>query len=75
MANLWAKFKSLIPEEPLVIGRIISINGDGTSTVELFDGGRMRVKGQSVPVGQQAFVRFGEIIGPAPTLPLVVVEI
>ncbi len=75
MANLWAKFKSLIPEEPLIIGTVSSINADGTSTITTYTGGTMRIKGQSVAVGAKAFVRFGEITGPAPSLPLTVVDI
>lgn len=75
MANLWTKFKSLIPEEPLIIGTVSSINADGTSTITTFTGGTMRVKGQSVPVGAKAFVRFGEITAAAPNLPVTVVDI
>jgi len=69
MANLWAKFARLLPDEPTIIGTITAHNVDGTSTVATLAGGTMRVRGQSVVVGNKAFIRHGEITGEAPDLP------
>lgn len=74
MGNIYARFARLLPREPLQIGEITAHNADGTSTVTL-PTGTIRARGQSVPVSQKAFVRGGEVIGPAPTLPSYTVEV
>jgi len=75
MSNLYRQFLSLIPRDALLIGTVLAHNDDGTSDVELPGAQAIRVRGQSVPVGQNAFVRGGEIIGEAPNLTLMTVEI
>lgn len=73
--NLYKRFQGLIPTDPLRVGQVTSINSDGTSTVTLTGGGSIRARGDSVSVGQNAFVQGGEIRGEAPTLPIVVITV
>lgn len=66
--NLWAKFASLTPEAPLLIAQIVSHNADGTSSAQLPDDSIIRAQGQSIAIGQKAFIRDGRIEGQAPEL-------
>lgn len=66
--NTWAQFKSLLPSDPLLVGEVLSHNADGTSSVELPGAITIRVQGQTVAVGLQAFVQTGRIVGEAPNL-------
>lgn len=74
MPNVWKQFAQLLPGAPLLLGTVLADHADGTVTVQLLDGGLLRVTGSSV-VGDRVFVRDGEVIGPAPTLPGVDIEI
>lgn len=73
--NIWKEFQQLIPGNPLLAGKVLSHNADGTSTVRLPDGALMRARGQSVAVGSSAFVRAGRVEDAAPDLPQVEIEI
>jgi hypothetical protein len=75
MPNPWKQFKDLLPDSPLLIGEVLSHNPDGTSTVQLIDGGILRARGQSVAIGHNAFIRGGVIEGEAPDLPGQTIEI
>ena len=66
--NIWQQFKALIPEGVRVVTTIIANNGNGTSQAELRDGSVITVKGESVGVGERAFIQNGEIKGTAPGL-------
>lgn len=67
--NLWRRFQTLLPSDPLLVGEVVSHNADGTSTLQAPDGAYLRVRGQGVTVGLMAFVRGGRIEGEAPNLP------
>ncbi|WP_263080115.1 hypothetical protein [Endozoicomonas sp. Mp262] len=73
--NIWQKFKALIPEGSRTIVTITANNGNGTSQVQLRDGSVVTVKGESVQVGQKAFIQSGEIKGTAPELAQYEVEV
>ena len=73
--NTWRDFEALLPADPLLIGEVTAHNADGTSTVELPSGDTLRVRGQGVSVGNNAFVQTGQVQGEAPDLPVVSVEI
>lgn len=64
--NLWERFKSLLPHEPLVIVTVDTVNSDGTSTVTTAAGGAMRVIGTGVAATKKAYVKAGAIVGEAP---------
>lgn len=68
MSNIWRDFKNLIAGDPLLVGTVISHNSDGTSTVQLPDGGLLRPQGQSVAVTSKAFVQSNRVQGEAPDL-------
>ncbi|AKZ25255.1 hypothetical protein ACNRBS_15695 [Ralstonia pseudosolanacearum] len=74
MPNLWRQFEDLLPDSPLLVGTVVTSHDDGTVTVQLLGGGLVRVTGAGGP-GDRLFVRGSEVVGPAPTLPTVEIEI
>lgn len=75
MINLWKRFESLLPTDPLLIATVVAHNADGTSTVAWPGGGHSTVRGQEVVPGDKAFVQSNQIQGPAPNLPVFEFEI
>lgn len=76
MSELWRRFRDLLPNDPLLVGTVQAHHADGTSTVVLPDGTTtLRVRGQGVAIGAQAFIKGGAIQGQAPSLPVVTIEI
>ncbi len=73
--NVWKQFEALLPADPLLVGQVLSHNSDGTSSVTLPGAQIIRAQGQSVPVGNFAFVQTGRVQGDAPNLPSVEVPI
>lgn len=73
--NIWQQFKALIPEGVRVVATITANNGNGTSQAELRDGSVITVKGESVNVGEKAFIQDGEIKRTAPDLAQYEVEV
>ena len=71
--NLWKRLKQLLPEPPLLVGVVDSVSAYG-AVVELPDGSLVAVRGDAT-IGQQVFIRNGLIEGPAPSLPVVLIEI
>lgn len=67
--NLWRQFEGLLPSRTKLIGTVSAHNGDGTSTIDLPEGGSLRAIGIDVPIGDKAYVQEGRVIGPAPNLP------
>lgn len=69
MRNLWAKFRDLIPKQPLLVAEIVS----GTApyySVTFADGGVQRVfaGADTYSAGAFVYVQDSKIVGPAPTL-------
>lgn len=73
--SLWKSFEGLLPSDPLLIVRVTAHNADGTSTVQFPNGTTMRARGQVVAVGDPAFLRGGEVRGPAPDITPVELEV
>ncbi len=67
--NVFQRFKQLLPDRPLLIVTVETVNGNGTSTVRTVTGGSMVVSGDTVTAGSKAFVRDGRIEDAAPDLP------
>lgn len=65
--NQWARFRRLLPGDPLLIGTVEQQHADGTATVLLIGGGSVRVRGEAAE-GSAVYVRAGRIEGPAPSL-------
>ena len=66
--NIWQPFKALISGGTRTAVTITANNGNGPSQAQLRDGSVVTVKGESVGVGQTAFVQGGEVKGTAPEL-------
>lgn len=74
--NPFRRLLDLLPSEPLRVGDVAATHDDGTATVVLADGGQVRVRNpQEFTVGARVFTLSGEITGPAPVLPSVVIDI
>lgn len=72
-SNLFAAFKRLVPDPPLLYGEVVD-DSAGAVTVEMPDGGRMRVLG-SATLGQHVFVRAGAILAEAEPRPVHVITL
>ncbi|PJK00851.1 hypothetical protein CO641_02455 [Lysobacteraceae bacterium NML91-0213] len=70
----WGAFEDLLAD-PLLVAVVLEHNADGTSTVALPGGGQLRVRGQGVDEGAHAFIRGGEIRGPAPAVVPITLEV
>jgi hypothetical protein len=80
--NVWAQFKKLLPSYALFAGEVVEVSESaGTSVVRLPggpvspNGPLLKVRGTGVEVGNNAFVRGGELVGPAPNLPVFDAEV
>lgn len=71
--NLFARFRKLIPTEPLLTGEVVA-ELDGSVVVEQPGGGRQTVRGEAT-IGDNVYFRAGVIEGPAPTLPYYLIEV
>lgn len=70
--NLFAQFQKLVGRQPLQIALVVTVNSDGTSTVQSPAGNTWRVKGTSVTAGNRAYIRGDQVVSQAPALTLVV---
>lgn len=75
MANPYKLLKQLLPDQPLLICTVDAHIGSDQSALTLIGGGQMIARGQTVAVGQKAFVRNGIVEGQAPNLDGVTIEI
>lgn len=74
--NLYRALRELLPEAPLQVALVTSVQVDaGTSTVTWPGGNQQRVRGTGVAAGGNAFVRNGLIEGAAPDLATEVIEV
>lgn len=71
--NLFKRFRQLLPEPPLLVGDVVAI-ASGVATIEEPGGGLSTAIGPAT-VGDRVFVRAGVIQGPAPTLPVEIIEL
>ena len=76
MSNLYRALKELLPDAPLLVGTVVSVQFlEGTSTVEYPGGNQQRVRGTSAAASSQVFVRSGIIEGAAPALTALTIEV
>lgn len=73
MLNLYALFKTVLPDNSISAGIVQSV-GVGGCVVVLPSGGTLAVRGTGT-VGQHVFVRGGAIDGPAPNLTAVTIQV
>ena len=71
MSNLYRKFRELMPDAPLLVGTVIATD---PLRVELPDGSQITARGEGA-IGLAVFVRDGVIEGPAPELPVEIIEL
>lgn len=76
MTNIFRDLLELLPQAPLMVGDVQSVDvSNGTSAVMFDGGGTSVVRGASIGVGRKCFVRNGLIEGAAPDLPLVEIDV
>lgn len=71
--NLHTAFKDVFPDPPLQVGTVLFVSS-GVATIELPGGGILRARGDAL-AGDRVFVRNDVIEGPAPELPIDVIEV
>ena len=67
------RLQDLVAAPPLDVGDVTAVSG-GLATVTLVGGGTVNARGAAT-VGQRVYVRGGVIEGPAPALPVDLVEV
>lgn len=71
--NAYRRLIALLPNNDMDIGDVLSVNTDGC-LVKLLNGRETRAKGNAVP-GDFVYVQGGVIVGPAPVLSTVEIEV
>jgi hypothetical protein len=67
--NIWQQFRGTLGNAPTSVVQVITHQSDGrTSIVQFPNGSQTVVQGQSVAESDYAFIRDGEMIGPAPAV-------
>lgn len=72
--NPLKRFRTLFREEPTLVGTITGTNGQ-VASVTILGGGAIQVRNPLGVASGSVFVRDGEIIGEAPALPAVTIEV
>ncbi|MBT13318.1 MAG: hypothetical protein CMI02_14930 [Oceanospirillaceae bacterium] len=72
--NPWRRFQQLTNYQSRAVAIVRDV-GTGTSVVELRNGTRARVRGDTVAVGSKAYIVNGQIQGEAPDLPAYTVQV
>lgn len=75
MSRLIESLRGVVPQPTVLIGEVLAVHSDNTSTVQFPDGSQQRVRGTSVAVGQPAFVRAGIVEMLAPSRVAFTIEI
>ena len=74
--NLYRALRELLPEPPLQVATVTSVNATaGTSAITWPGDTQQVVRGTSVSVGSKAFVLNGVIEGAAPDLTFLTIEV
>lgn len=66
--NVWSAFKEIMPNAPLLVGTVASVDGE-TSLMTLIDGGVIRCRGVGA-VSEKWYIRNGALESKAPSLTL-----
>lgn len=73
MTNPYKRLLGLLPTRPLLVGDVIAY-ANGVATIELPGGGLLTARGE-VTVNDRVYFRDGVIEGPAPVLPIELIEV
>lgn len=69
--NIYRRLLEILPNQPVNIGTITTVNSDKTATVTLVDGGIVRVANPTnLTTGKRVFVQGDAITNEAPNLPI-----
>ena len=71
--NPYARLIALLPKRPLLVGEVVDIN-NGVAVIKMPGGGLDTARGTAT-LGQRVYFRDGQIEGPAPTLPVELIEV
>ena len=71
--NPYARLIALLPKRPLLVGEVVDFN-NGVAVIEMPGGGLDTARGTAT-LGQRVYFRDGQIEGPAPTLPVELIEV
>ena len=71
--NPYARLIALLPKRPLLVGEVVDFS-NGVAVIEMPGGGKDTARGTAT-VGQRVYFRDGQIEGPAPTLPVELIEV
>jgi hypothetical protein len=72
--NVYRALLELLPEAPLLIATVATVNADGTRTIAFPGGGSQQARGEAT-AGQRVFVRDGLIEGLAPALTPLTIDV
>ncbi|BAK76781.1 hypothetical protein NH8B_1966 [Pseudogulbenkiania sp. NH8B] len=72
--NLLDRLFDLLPGDTVRVGDVTATHADGTVTVQLLEGGTLRVSGTHAS-GSRVFVQGGWVTGDAPVLEFVEIEV
>ncbi len=75
MANVFNRFQQLLPQAVTTVVTITALNGDGTSDATTLGGVAVIVNGESVAVGQKAYIQNDSIVRQAPDLTITRLDI
>lgn len=68
--NLWQTYRALTARDrQLNVVTVVSVNSDGTSTVQTQAGASFKVFGTTVDAGHKAVIKAGQVISEASDLP------
>lgn len=71
--NPFKRLLALLPNPPLLVGTVVAIDS-GVATIQLPDGTLMKARGD-VAVSDHVFFRDNVIEGPAPNLPVEIIDV
>ncbi|MBQ4836033.1 hypothetical protein [Pseudoalteromonas luteoviolacea] len=74
MSNALNRLSAVLSSKQRSIVKVVTVNTDGTTTVEHSDGSQSTVLGDSVTSGS-AYIEDGRIVGAAPDLPYSELEV
>lgn len=75
MHNPAVTFRQLLPATPRAYATVLSVDTDGTSTVQGPTGATYKARGATFPAGTPVWIKEGAIEDEAPAMPVLEVEI
>ena len=74
--TLYTRLMELLPSQPVLTASVAAVYGDGTALVTLPGGAQLRVRNPlAAGLGNAVYVQDGAVIGQAPALPVVLIDI